>query len=111
MDNPDIYDFITNKADEGRAGMHLKLYPKQEQKLIKDGFSVQRLAKTQKNSHRHDCSVDWSMAAPGTIAYKMLLMATKKNPKLLKRRGEDGSNELPVSPPYSYSFIPELEGK
>lgn len=77
-------------AEAGETSAKLKLYPRQEQRLIKKGFKVTRLTNISRDLYK--CQIEWKEAKEGTIAYDYYKMAKDFNEK----------EDEPLAPPYHY---------
>ena len=76
MNRPSLYDFMESHAVKGFTEILLHLYPKQERKLLNDGFSIERLESVEGYPQQHLCKVGWACPAKETYAYEFFELAT-----------------------------------
>lgn len=90
-----LYTCIKRNARHGHTQIFLKLYPKKEQQLLSEGFSVRRM-RAIGGLRQPLCLVEWADAIEGTVAYEYLELAKSNRPQQAE---EDASD--PIPPPYS----------
>ncbi|MGN1269430.1 MAG: hypothetical protein ACI4UU_00975 [Clostridia bacterium] len=78
---PTILDRLEHSALNGRTSANLNLYLGQEKKLIRDGFTVTRIASVPARHGQHSCNIDWSKAPVDTEAYALLSVASNATEK------------------------------
>ena len=93
---PTILERLEHSALNGRTSANLNLYLGQERKLIRDDFTVTRIASVPARHGQYSCKIDWSHAPVDTEAHMLLTEASKATAK--KQTEELDA----VKPPYHY---------
>ena len=94
--SPTILERLEHSALNGRTSANLNLYLGQERKLIRDGFTVTRIASVPSRHGQYSCNIDWSEAPVDTEAYILLTEASKATAK------KQTEEQKAVKPPYYY---------
>ena len=94
-----VYDRLEHYAAAGRVDCELNLYSRQAEKLLREGFAVQRGLPIAGWKGQYRCKIGWRYALPHTIAWKLLEMAAENNMEL--KESLSTLNDENMEPPYS----------
>lgn len=75
MEKLTLYDWLYLYASEGYTEKTHHVYSRQALQLYNDGFTIQRIGDVEGYPEQHNLWIDWSNPEPGTVAYKLFLIA------------------------------------
>ena len=97
-----VYDRLEQQALCGRTVCELNLYNRQAEKLLREGFAVQRGLPVPGWKGEFRCKIGWRYALPHTYAWKLLELAADSSEELRFQLNELYSSKM--EPPYSGSW-------
>lgn len=77
-----VYDRLEQAAVFGKVECELKLYNRQAEKLLREGFAVQRGVPVAGFHGQYRCKIGWRHAVPNTPAWGLLEIAVSCNDEL-----------------------------
>lgn len=99
-DSPDIFDRLEKRAMDGSTSAELRLYRNQENKLLKEGFTVQRLRPVADHPGQNLCRIGWRyVAISKCLAHDLLLIAANHN-AVLSQQLREPEDAPPLERPY-----------
>ena len=93
-----VYDRLEHYAESGKDDCELNIYSRQAEKLLREGFAVQRGLPIAGWKGQYRCKIGWRYALPHTLAWELLEMAADNNSEL--RESLSNSDNETVEPPY-----------
>ena len=93
-----IYDRLEQFAVSGKVDCELNLYNRQAEKLLREGFAVQRGLPIPGWKGQYRCRIGWRYALPHTFAWELLEIASDNNPDLRKALSDSDCED--IAPPY-----------
>lgn len=58
-------------ADAGSPSIDRNLYPRQERKLLQQGFALKKVGEVPGHPDQFRCRISWEDAVEGTVAYEL----------------------------------------
>lgn len=95
-----VYDRLEQKAMFGRVECELNLYNWQAEKLLREGFAVQRGVPIAGWPGQYRCKIGWRYAIPHTPAWDLLEIAVSHNDELKAAMQDDEEGKGSVNIPY-----------
>lgn len=93
-----VYERLEQKAMFGRVECELNLYKRQAEKLLNEGFAVQRGNPVAGWHGQYRCKIGWRYAFPHTPAWDLLEIAVSHNDELrasMQNDEESGHVNIP----------------
>ena len=77
-----VYDRLEQRAELGKVECELNLYNRQAEKLLREGFAVQRGFPIAGWHGQYRCKIGWRYALSHTPAWNLLEIAVSNNDEL-----------------------------
>lgn len=101
-----VYDRLEQYATRGRVFCELNLYSRQIDKLLREGFAVQRGFPVAGWKGQYHCKIGWLYALPNTFAWDLLEIAASNNDKL--KEALKDSTQTTIAFPYESDLFLEV---